>query len=177
MFHQNVGKLLRPSGKRWRSERRRGGGAVKSRVVSGGCATSRAFSRFAPNDLAPKRSVTVFFHHLRTADEEIRTDKRAHHRHPAGRGGSGNGTTDRLPDESEADAKCAGHFRNPGTSEGTFCDWKARVGGMTVSEAKGLRCLRHRRIVRPTIERQTERTACRTDVGRGGGPGLRPRKR
>lgn len=144
MFHQNVGKLFRHSGTRCRSERRRGGGAVKSRVVSEGCVASRAFSRFAPHDLAPQAISDGILPHLRTADEEIRTDNRAHHRHPVGRVGSGNSTTDRLPDESEASAKCADLCRKTGTSEGTFCDCKARVGGMTVSEAKGLRRLRQK---------------------------------
>ena len=36
----------------------------------------------------------------------------------------------------ETGAKCAVLCRQHGMSEGTFYNWKARFGGMTVSEAK-----------------------------------------
>jgi len=41
--------------------------------------------------------------------------------------------------EHEAGAKCADPCRKHGMSEGTFCNRKARFGGMTVSEAKRLK--------------------------------------
>ena len=40
--------------------------------------------------------------------------------------------------EHEAGAKCADLCRKHGMSEGTFYAWKAKYGGMTVSEAKRL---------------------------------------
>ncbi|WP_087718344.1 MULTISPECIES: IS3 family transposase [Salinicola] len=43
--------------------------------------------------------------------------------------------------EHEAGAKCADLCRKHGMSEGTFYNWKARFGGMTVSEAKRLKTL------------------------------------
>ena len=43
--------------------------------------------------------------------------------------------------EHEAGAKCADLCRKHGMSEGTFCTWKAKFGGMTVSEAKRLKAL------------------------------------
>lgn len=43
--------------------------------------------------------------------------------------------------EHEAGAKCADLCRKPGMSEGTFYTWKARFGGMTVSQAKRLKAL------------------------------------
>ena len=43
--------------------------------------------------------------------------------------------------EHEAGAKCADLFRKHGMSEGTFYNWKAKFGGMTVSEAKRLKAL------------------------------------
>lgn len=43
--------------------------------------------------------------------------------------------------EHEAGAKCADLCRNHGMSEGTFYNWKATFGGMTVSEAKRLKAL------------------------------------
>ena len=43
--------------------------------------------------------------------------------------------------EHEAGAKCAELCRQHGMSEGTFCNWKARFGGMTVSEARRLKAL------------------------------------
>lgn len=41
----------------------------------------------------------------------------------------------------EAGAKCADLCRKHGMSEGTFYNWKAKFGGMTVSEAKRLKIL------------------------------------
>ncbi len=41
----------------------------------------------------------------------------------------------------EVVAKCADLCRRHGMSEGTFYSWKARFGGMTVSEAKRLKAL------------------------------------
>lgn len=38
-------------------------------------------------------------------------------------------------------AKCAGLCRKHGVSEGTFYHWKAKCGGMTVSEARRLKAL------------------------------------
>ena len=43
--------------------------------------------------------------------------------------------------EHEAGAKCADLCRKHGMSEGTFYNWKAKFGGMTVSEAKRLKAL------------------------------------
>ncbi len=43
--------------------------------------------------------------------------------------------------EHEAGAKCADLCRKHSMSEGTFYNWKARFGGMTVSEAKRLKAL------------------------------------
>ncbi|WP_139307446.1 IS3 family transposase [Rhodovulum sp. ES.010] len=43
--------------------------------------------------------------------------------------------------EHEAGAKCADLCRKHGMSEGTFYNWKAKYGGMTVSEAKRLKAL------------------------------------
>ena len=40
--------------------------------------------------------------------------------------------------EHEAGAKCADLCRKHGMAEGTFYNWKAKFGGMTVSEAKRL---------------------------------------
>ena len=41
----------------------------------------------------------------------------------------------------EAGARCADLCRKHGMSEGTFYNWKAKFGGMTVSEAKRLKAL------------------------------------
>jgi len=38
--------------------------------------------------------------------------------------------------EHETGAKCADPCRKHGLSEDTFYNWRARLGGMTVSEAK-----------------------------------------
>ncbi|GAA4216196.1 hypothetical protein GCM10022290_02460 [Sagittula marina] len=43
--------------------------------------------------------------------------------------------------EREAGAKCADLCLKHGMSEGTFYNWKARFGGMTMSEAKRLKAL------------------------------------
>lgn len=43
--------------------------------------------------------------------------------------------------EHEAGAKCADLCRKHGMSEGTFYNWKAKYGGMTVSDAKRLKAL------------------------------------
>jgi len=43
--------------------------------------------------------------------------------------------------EHEAGAKCADLCRKCGMSEGTFYNWKAKFGGVTVSEAKRLKTL------------------------------------
>ena len=58
-------------------------------------------------------------------------------------------TTDRYSEEQifgiltehEAGAKCADLCRKHGMSEGTFYAWKAKFGGMTVSDAKRLKTL------------------------------------
>lgn len=46
-----------------------------------------------------------------------------------------------IPAEHEAGAKCADLCRKHGMSEGTFYNWQAKFGGMTVSEAKRLKTL------------------------------------
>ena len=46
-----------------------------------------------------------------------------------------------LLTEHEAGAKCADLCRKHGMSEGTFYAWKAKYGGMTVSDAKRLKAL------------------------------------
>ena len=43
--------------------------------------------------------------------------------------------------DNAAGAKCADLCRKHGISEGTFYAWKAKYGGMTVSEAKRLKAL------------------------------------
>lgn len=43
--------------------------------------------------------------------------------------------------EHEAGAKCADLCRGPGMSEATFYAWKAKFGGMDVSDAKRLKAL------------------------------------
>ena len=43
--------------------------------------------------------------------------------------------------EHDAGAKCADLCRKHGMSEGTFYAWKAKYGGMAVSEAKRLKAL------------------------------------
>ncbi len=43
--------------------------------------------------------------------------------------------------EHEAGAKSADLCRKHGMSEGTFYNWKAKYGGMTVSDAKRLKAL------------------------------------
>lgn len=43
--------------------------------------------------------------------------------------------------EHEAGAKCADLCRKHGMSEGTFYNWKAKFGGITVSDAKRLKAL------------------------------------
>ena len=43
--------------------------------------------------------------------------------------------------EHDAGAKCADLCRKHGMSQGTFYNWKAKYGGMTVSDAKRLKAL------------------------------------
>lgn len=45
--------------------------------------------------------------------------------------------------EHEAGAKCADLCRKHGMSEGTFYNWKAKYGGITVSDAKRLKALEY----------------------------------
>ncbi|QFU08789.1 Transposase [Rhodobacteraceae bacterium THAF1] len=44
--------------------------------------------------------------------------------------------------EHSAGPKCADLCRKHGMSEGTFYDWKAKFGGMAVSEVKRLKALK-----------------------------------
>ncbi|GGG68481.1 transposase [Salipiger pallidus] len=44
--------------------------------------------------------------------------------------------------EHEAGAKCADLCRKHGMSDGTFYNWKAKFGDMTVSEAERLKTLK-----------------------------------
>src|SRR5580693_6186676 len=60
--------------------------------------------------------------------------------------------------EHEAGAKTADLARKHGVSEATLYNWKAKYGGMDVSEAKRLKQLEGR-------ERQTEGAFGRADVG------------
>jgi putative transposase len=60
--------------------------------------------------------------------------------------------------EHEAGAKTADLARKHGVSEATLYNWKAKYGGMDVSEAKRLKQLEGR-------ERQTEEAFGRADVG------------
>ena len=46
-----------------------------------------------------------------------------------------------IPAGREAGATCADPCRKHGMSEGAFCNWKARSGGLTVSEARRLKAL------------------------------------
>ncbi|OWV72258.1 transposase [Rhizobium sp. N122] len=46
-----------------------------------------------------------------------------------------------VPKEQEAGAKAADLCRKHGISEATFYNWKAKYGGMEVSEAKRLKAL------------------------------------
>lgn len=49
-----------------------------------------------------------------------------------------------MLNEHETRAKTAGLARKHGISEATIYNWKAKFGGMDVSEAKQLRTLRKR---------------------------------
>ena len=62
--------------------------------------------------------------------------------------------------EHEAGAKCADLCRKHGMSEGTFYNWKAKFGGMTVSEAKRLKTLEDG-------QREAEEASGRADAGSG----------
>jgi putative transposase len=59
--------------------------------------------------------------------------------------------------EHEAGAKTADLARKHGVSEATLYNWKAKFGGMDVSEAKRLRQLED--------ERQAEEAVSRADAG------------
>ena len=63
--------------------------------------------------------------------------------------------------EHEAGAKTSDLARKHGVSEATIYNWKAKCGGMDVSEAKRLRQLK-------TRERQAEEAAGRADAGCSG---------
>jgi len=77
---------------------------------------------------------------LRTDNEANEIHRRADHPLP-GRRLRSNLPRGGILTEHEAGAKCADLCRKHGMSEGTFCNWKAKFGGMTVSEAKRLKAL------------------------------------
>ena len=85
----------------------------------------RLFEEMTCHGIFPPPSIRVR-PNLRTDNEANEIHGRTDHRHPG---------------EHEAGAKCADLCRKHGMSEGTFSNWKAKFGGMTVSEAKRLKAL------------------------------------
>ncbi|WP_427024553.1 IS3 family transposase [Aureimonas ureilytica] len=71
--------------------------------------------------------------------------------------------------EQEAGAKGADLARKHGISEATLYNWKAKYGGMDVSDAKRLKAPGGR-------EREAEEATGRADAGRGGAPGTSGKK-
>lgn len=66
--------------------------------------------------------------------------------------------------EHEAGAKCADLCRKYGMSEGTFYNWKAKFGGMTVPEAKRLKAFKDENC---QAEEATRRADARPDSDEG----------
>ncbi len=56
--------------------------------------------------------------------------------------------------EHEAGAKCADLCRKHGMSEGKFYNWKAKFGGMTVSDAKRLKSLEDENALKKLLAEQ-----------------------
>jgi putative transposase len=69
--------------------------------------------------------------------------------------------------EQEAGAKAADLCRKHGISEATFYNWKAKYGGMEVSEAKRLKALEDENaklkklLAEQMLDNRTERAACK----------------
>ncbi len=63
-------------------------------------------------------------------------------------------------------ARCADPCRKYGMSEGTFRNWKAKYGGMTVSEAKRLKALEdeNARLKKLLLEQMPDLAAMREPV-------------
>lgn len=70
--------------------------------------------------------------------------------------------------EAEAGAKVAGLLRKHGISEATFYNWRAKYGGMTVSEAKRLKELEleNARLKRLLAEAELDKAALKDLLGR-----------
>ena len=70
--------------------------------------------------------------------------------------------------EAEAGAKVAELLRKHGISEATFYNWKAKYGGMTVSEAKRLRELEteNARLKKLLAEAELDKAALKDLLGR-----------
>ena len=75
-----------------------------------------------------------------TDHEAIKIQRRTDHPLP-GRALRSNVPRGGILTEHDAGAKCADLCRKHGMSEGTFYAWKAKFGGMTVSDAKRLKAL------------------------------------
>lgn len=67
----------------------------------------------------------------------------------------------RVLKEAEAGAKVADVCRKYGISDGTYYNWKAKYGGMTVSDAKRLKALEdeNRRLKRIVADLTLDNTA------------------
>jgi len=70
--------------------------------------------------------------------------------------------------EAEAGAKVAELLRKHGISEATFYNWKAKYGGMTVSEAKRLKELEteNARLKKLLAEAELDKAALKDLLGR-----------
>jgi len=70
--------------------------------------------------------------------------------------------------EAEAGAKVADLLRKHGISEATFYNWRAKYGGMTVSEAKRLKELEleNARLKRLLAEAELDKAALKDLLGR-----------
>jgi putative transposase len=70
--------------------------------------------------------------------------------------------------EAEAGAKVAELLRKHGISEATFYNWRAKYGGMTVSEAKRLKELEleNARLKRLLAEAELDKAALKDLLGR-----------
>ena len=74
-----------------------------------------------------------------------------------------------LPEEQEAGAKTAEICRKHGVSEATFYKWKAKYGGLEVSEAKRLRALedeKNGRLKRMLADAMLDNAALRDLLGK-----------
>lgn len=74
--------------------------------------------------------------------------------------------------EQEAGVKAADLCRKHGSSEATFNDWKAKYGGMEVSEAKRLKALEdeNAKLKKLLAEQMLDVAALRELLGKNGRP-------